>query len=276
MSENVKLPEQPHENFLKLSEEAAPAEPAHMQEVEAQMRRALGLFGAPRRQDAERPQPAAHAPRQAERPAAGAAHKRRFVQDGEVPVTVLHSARREHAADAPGSRLEAAEAAAATHQAARERAERALAEAHATIHDLQTKLGHAQLAKTELQAAAQREQETLAALRQELRATNERAVNAETTCEKLQRQLADLEAKLVEEQAARRAADLAREDAESLLRELDSSGPVDLPAKRPGRPPKTPGAVKPSRRAAAVAAEDGAEPVQWWLMPAKQPKRRKG
>ncbi|MBN8928143.1 MAG: hypothetical protein J0H19_16160, partial [Rhodospirillales bacterium] len=214
-------------------------------------------------------------PRQAERPAAGAAHKRRFVQDGEVPVTVLHSARREHAADAPGSRLEAAEAAAATHQAARERAERALAEAHATIHDLQTKLGHAQLAKTELQAAAQREQETLAALRQELRATNERAVNAETTCEKLQRQLADLEAKLVEEQAARRAADLAREDAESLLRELDSSGPVDLPAKRPGRAPKSTSAPKPSRRIAA-AGDETAEPVQWWLMPAKQPKRRKG
>jgi len=274
VSENVKLPEQPRDNFVKATTDAAPVEPAHMQEVEAQMRRALGLFGMPRRAEAERP-PAAPAPRAAERPVAGGGHKRRFVQDGEVPVTVLNSNRREHAAEAGGSRLEAAEAAVAMQQAARERAERALAEAQAIIHDLQTKLGHAQLAKTELQDAAQHDQETIIALRQELRAMNERVEAADAACEQLQRQVAELEAKLEQEQAARHEAELARADAEAIVRELDSPGPVDLPAKRPGRAPKSTSAPKPSRRIAA-AGDETAEPVQWWLMPAKQPKRRKG
>ena len=40
----------------------------------------------------------------------------------------------------------------------REQAERALADAQATIHDLQTKLGHANLAQTELQTVARRDQ----------------------------------------------------------------------------------------------------------------------
>ncbi|HET8995431.1 MAG TPA: hypothetical protein VFN42_02060 [Acetobacteraceae bacterium] len=160
-----------------------------MQAAEARMRRALGLEGgaklrAPER--AESPQ------RQAERFTPGHnghnGHKRRFVQDGEVPVTVVSSRR-----DAPGevlphrgpptgagpNRLEAAETALNQEIATRQQAERALHEAQAVIHDLQTKLGHAELARIEAVDGLHREQEAVAALRAELHACEERLRSAE-------------------------------------------------------------------------------------------------
>ena len=149
------------------------------------MRRALGLEGgASKGRQQDRPDAAQ---RQAERFTVG--HKRRFVQDGEVPVTVV-SSRRDSAGEAtphrgaPGtaapSRLEAAENALAHEITSRQQAERALAEAHATIHDLQTKLGHAELARAEAADGLHREQETIVVLRSELRACEERLHAAES------------------------------------------------------------------------------------------------
>jgi hypothetical protein len=142
-----------------------------MQAAEARMRRALGLEGgAAKARPQERQDPAQ---RQVERFAMG--HKRRFVQDGEVPVTVVSSRRdgtpdsaphRSPAATAAPSRLEAAENALAHEIATRQHAERACAEAQATIHDLQTKLGHAELARAEAADVLHREQETIASLRE--------------------------------------------------------------------------------------------------------------
>lgn len=137
------------------------------------MRRALGLEGgasAPRATDRTEP-----VPRAGDRFAQG--HKRRFVQDGEVPVTVVTGRRDGMAEPAPHrgpsvaaapSRLEAAESALAHETAARHQVERALAEAQAAVHDLQTKLGHAELARTEAVDGLRRERETMAALREEL------------------------------------------------------------------------------------------------------------
>jgi hypothetical protein len=131
VTEHAKQPDDPR--GLALSNEAndEPAgDTSPLQDVEAQMRRALGLFGLPRRQDAA--QPAATRPaRPADRLSLGSP-KRRFVQDGEVPVTVLNG-RRTSPTDAPVNRLEAVETAVASERAARERAERARAEAQATI-----------------------------------------------------------------------------------------------------------------------------------------------
>ena len=120
------------------------------------MRRALGLLGdAPRhRADADRPE-------QTGRTGGGfngGLHRRRFVQDGDIPVTVL---RRDPGLDAPAnriappvsvpssSRLQRTEAALAAETAARDKAERALNEAYGVVKDLQTKIGHAELAKNE-------------------------------------------------------------------------------------------------------------------------------
>lgn len=115
-------------------------------------------------------------------------HKRRFVQDGEVPVTVVSSRRdgpaemtphRGPSAGGGPSRLEAAEHALAHETSLRQQVERALAEAQATVHDLQTKLGHAELARVEAAEHLRREQETSGALRAELRACEERLRAAE-------------------------------------------------------------------------------------------------
>jgi hypothetical protein len=257
-----------------------------MQDVEAQMRRALGLFGAPRRQEPERPAPPAPN-RQTDR-FGPAGHKRRFVQDGEVPVTVLHG-RREHAADAPTNRLEAAETAAASEHSAREKAERALAEAQALIHDLQTKLGHANLARTELQEAARREHEAMTAIREDLAVKTQQLVAAEEARAAAEARLVVVEEEYASEQAARvqaeqlRAdAEKARERAERLLQELGTSEaePADLPARPVERAAST--AVGRSTRGRASARAEAStavdevepEPVQWWLMPAKKAKRR--
>jgi hypothetical protein len=294
VSDNAKLPEK-RQDFLSLTRDTASqapsvetdanGEPAYMQDVEAQMRRALGLFGGGvRKQEQERPAPSP-APRQTDRFAGGHAHKRRFVQDGEVPVTVLH-ARRDHPADAPQNRLEAVEAALNHERALREKAERALAEANATIHDIQTKFGHANLANAELQSAARRDHETIAALRAELREMSERTSAAETAQAKAEERVLLIEEEFAAEREARlelehklRMAEIARDSAEQLVRELDldSNGPIDLPARRPGRPPKAAAEGKPRSariRANRSADEPEPEPVQWWLMPAKKARRK--
>lgn len=117
-------------------------------DTELGVRRALGLDG----NGASQRQPQAHRP--AERFTADH-QKRRFVRDGEVPVVVVrgrqdHAGRSDNGTTAyPGNRVEAADAALRLERDARGRAERSLAEAQATIRDLQTKLGHAALAREE-------------------------------------------------------------------------------------------------------------------------------
>jgi hypothetical protein len=262
---------------------AAHASP--LQDVEARMRRALGLFGAPRRQDTE--QAAAIKPaRPADRFGAGG-HRRRFAQDGEVPVTMLNG-RRDHPADTPVSRLEVAETTAAAERSAREKAERALAEAQATIHDLQTKLGHASLVQTELHAAARRDQEAIAAARVELRATNERLAATEAAREQIRQRLSVVEQACAEERNARQQAERARRDAQAAraaterrLRKLDliAGEPADLPMHQPEKLRKARGAAKAKPRAPARRGKIGPaiaepEPVQWWSMNPKKRKRR--
>jgi hypothetical protein len=268
------------------SEPAGEASPLH--DVEAQMRHALGLYGVPRRPEAERaaaPKP----PRQADRFGAGG-QRRRFAQDGEVPVTVLHG-RRDHPTDAPVNRVEAAEAVAAAERSAREQAERALAEAQATIHDLQTMLGHASLVQSELQAAARRDQDTIAAVQAELGATCERLATADAACEKLQQRLSAIETAYADEQSVRRQAERARRDAEAArtvaerrLRQSDLTAgePVERTARRPGRPVKATTATTPAKprdparrgEAQPLAGVPEPEPVQWWLTSAKKTRRR--
>jgi hypothetical protein len=111
----------------------SPSDDSRLRATETQMRHALGLHGdTPRRSTSSGSQP----------------QRRRFVRDGEVPVTVI---RRDHQPDGePGTnQLDAARQAIRSEAAARERAERSLNEAQMTIRDLQTKLAHERLAKDE-------------------------------------------------------------------------------------------------------------------------------
>src|ERR1700722_494704 len=113
---------------------------ANLRATEAQMRHALGL-----RSDAPI-QPASDQP--ATLTIGSQPPRRRFVRDGEVPVTVVH--RDYQAGGSPGNnQLDIARQAIRAEAAARERAERSLNEAHMTIRDLQTKVAHERLAKDE-------------------------------------------------------------------------------------------------------------------------------
>jgi hypothetical protein len=247
------------------------ASPEQMQE--ARIRRAWGLDGeAPRMRLPERvdPQPA---PRPAERFTSGT-HKRRFVQDGEVPVTLVHGltgARREHhepsstRAATPTNRLEIAETALAAEISSREKAEKALIESQAMVQQLQTKLGHADLARQDAVAALQRERETIADLRAALAEAEARAV-------------AEAEATAVALEAARVVAEDALPVAQALPANNDETVVQPEPARR-GRKPKA--LATSAGRAGAAAAKNAdvtstrePKPIRWWVTPKRSTKAR--
>jgi len=225
-----------------------------LEAAEAQMRKALGLEGTTLRLplDSE-PEQREHGHRPAER-GAFSGHRRRFVRDGDVPVTVR---RRDPVAEPSRSRLQQVEAQVAAELAARTQAERALAEAQAQARDLQTKLGHAELTKDEALEAVRRNRETITELESEAaqqatlrRETEERAVQAEQA-------KAGLQASIEKERTARKAAENAlrlaeeaRNTAERLMRELSKAPPAHR------------------SRASKAVTEPEPEPIKWWLAPA--------
>jgi hypothetical protein len=273
VSENDKPNFETARSTLALTSEPAPAGDA-MQAAEERMRRALGLGGeqARPRPPQERANPVQ---RSAERFSAPG-HKRRFVHDGEVPVTLVHGLvpnRRDHPDGngtrggtnaQPTNRLEVAEAALAAEIATRERIERALAEAQAAVHDLQTKLGHAELARQEAVEVVRRERESAAGLHDSLH---------------------KLEAQVTVVQQAREAAEFALAE----LREHPPAPPQEVPEETPrprrGRRPRTEISAMADAVAAAIKPRKGAgrlrsteptpepKPIRWWLK--SRPKKKR-
>jgi hypothetical protein len=255
----------------------SPATAPPMDDAEQQMRRALGLYGdTPRpRTDGERSEPA-------QRAGGGfmqGVHRRRFVQDGEVPVTVV----RREVPDAahPGggqaaptsSRLQRVEAALAAETAGRERAERALHEAQAALQALQTKIGHNDLAKNEAVAASKRHLEEIVALKEELAAGAERLLEAETRASDIEEDMRAMRADLTEERRARKLA-------ERLLREASEEATPAVPYEiAPTPQPRDPIERIPARRGRPptvhAAPDVEPEPVKWWLLPAKTATKRR-
>jgi hypothetical protein len=248
------------------SNQAAP-----MDDAEQQMRKALGLSG-----DAPRPRPEGERTEPTNRLGAGflqGAHRRRFVQDGEVPVTVVRrdvpDAGHHGTGQTPptSSRLQRVEAALSAETSARESAEKQLHEARAALQALQTKIGHNDLAKEEAVAVSKRQAEEIVSVKEELAAANERLREIEAHTHDADTELEALRAELAEERRGRKLA-------ERLLREATEEAPVDVPPvpaqieripARRGRPP----AVR-----APVEVEEG-EPVKWWLLPAKTVAKRR-
>jgi hypothetical protein len=130
---------------------------------------------------------------------------------------------------------------------AREGAERLLASARTTIHDLETKLGHERLANDEVtqrtNAARLQIEEALTAVQEEL--ATERTVRARGERE---RDEAVVAARTAEQRLSRRTAVKAA---------LPPQAPVpgDQPPRRRGRPPNV------ARR---DVASDDSEIVEWW------------
>ena len=197
--------------------------------AELQMRRALGL-------DQETPpvSPPAYSPT----PSNGVHQRRHFARDGDVPVTIVHSD--------SGSRLQQLDAARQSvrqQTAAREEAERLLADARNTIHELETKLGHERLARDEVTQRFNSErlqiEEALTAVQEELE--TERTMRARAERE-------------------RDEAVVATQTAEQRLRQtvVKAASPAPLPEDQPrrrrGRPPKVVREVAP----------DDSDIVEWW------------
>lgn len=260
-----------------------------MDDAEVQMRRALGLQGDSNRSRPE-PERSESAPRPGGQFMQAGGHRRRFVQDGDIPVTIV---RREHSGDmlarpaaaTPSSnRLQRTEAALAAETATRERAERSLAEAQAMLRDLQTKLGHAALAKDEAAAALRREREEFASMRDAAAEQTARVHEAESRAEAAEVALGKIEDELQSERGARKVAERAlkqaiadKEAAERLLLDL-SSAPDPEPA--PVVPARRMQPVQAAPRRTKVAKvfvpepETEPEPVKWWLPKQEKARRR--
>jgi hypothetical protein len=246
-----------------------------MDDAEQQMRKALGLYG-----DAPRPRPDGERGESAQRTGGGfmqGVHRRRFVQDGEVPVSVV----RRDAPDAAhlgggqagptSSRLQRVEAALAAEASARERAERALHEAQAAVQALQTKMGHNDLAKSEAVAASKRHVEEIVTLREEIATGAERVREAEARSHDIEAELRSTRAELTEERRARKMAERLLQEAteDSALVTLPETAapqrdPVERVPARRGRPPTV-----------HTEPEVEPEPVKWWLLPAKTAAKRR-
>jgi len=295
LSENLKLRlenlagENQQERLTRASEPAT--DPRQADLAESQMRKALGLLGEGQRHRPE-PERQEQAHRAGER-FNGVVHRRRFVQDGDIPVTVL---RRDQGHETPAqrgvvptipptsSRLQRTEAALAAETAAREKAERSLAEVQALVHDLQTKIGHAELAKNEAVEALRQERDVITKLRADANGWEGRIQEALVQVRAAEQGAASCQEQLADERHARKAAEKAlrvsesaRETAEQLVRALsDESPPAPRriePAGRPGAKPEVVAAAarRPSAPNTPVAEP---EPVKWWLNPKSAAKRR--
>jgi hypothetical protein len=232
--------------------------------AEARMRLALGLGTRPAHSGqpatASSPVPATHD---------SGRQRRRFAQDGDVPVVILHRGRD---AEAGGeNKLAALTADLREERAARQKSERALDEANVLISSLKTKLKHAEMALEEKTLA---ESEARAQWDAVLVAEREARQQAETKAAESALALSLLERKM--ESAGKQ--NTASVEAAKPLPAPDLFGEPDAaPAPPPG--PKRQMSKKTVGRAArsAVAAppqpeqsaepagEDEDKPIEWWL-----------
>lgn len=214
----------------------SPSDEVRLRATETQMRRALGLNDAG---------PAKSEPGPATAPSNGP-HRpfRRFVRDGDVPVSVIH--RDDPAAATGTNQLDAARQTIRSLSVAREQAERQLSEAQNAVRDLQTKLAHERMAKEEairrVEAERQTVQQTLQSVQAELEAERDARASAE----------------------ARAAEAMVRcRDAEQRLRAVKDAGQQQTPyVGRPrGRPRKVVAVAEgmASTGVLAFEVEDGAE-----------------
>lgn len=214
----------------------SPSDEVRLRATETQMRRALGLHDTG---------PAKSEPGPAPAPSNGP-HRpfRRFVRDGDVPVSVIH--RDDPTAATGTNQLDAARQTIRSLSVAREQAERHLVEAQNAVRDLQTKLAHERMAKDEairrVEVERQTVQQTLQSVQAELEAERDARASAE----------------------ARAAEAMVRcRDAEQRLRAVKDSGQQSAPyTGRPRGRPRKIVAVAEDMASTGVLAfeiEDGAE-----------------
>ena len=250
------------------STKTPPADVPDIASAEERMRRALGLTGdragrsGQPRPEQSHPKPSAHPPVRgpsAPRP------RQRFVQDGDVPVTLVGRQRPQEAdlSAAASTSRGATEAALLQERAGRERAERSLQEALATVRDLQTKLGHAELARREASEAAQAARDAADALRaahQEREALWHKDLAAKRAV-RVAAEAALAEAAGARKPAARKIERMVSAAAPAAAEQGVAAESVQAVAKR---------ALKETCKGASTPRQREPQPVKWWLNSAKR------
>ena len=214
--------------------------------MEAEVRRALAKMG-------KTPAPAAHQPsRTSHRP------RHRFVRDGEEPVVVMkpQHERRGRSADpatlsdrSPENRLEAVETLLREERAARAQVEQALHAAQVTISDLQTKLGHAVLARDEALEA--------------VRAAEARMQDADA-CRTEERQQPISAAAAVTSDTPRRRGRPPGSSRGTMKAEPARAG-AEIEHKEVSTSSETPSALPSPGKQAARPRKPRQKPVKWWV-----------
>ena len=246
---------------------APPADVPDTTSDEERMRRALGLTGdRPVRAGQPRPGQSPSKP-SASLPVRGSSATRprhRFVQDGEVLVALVGRQRPQDADMSPAASTGRGAIEAALHQerAARERAERSLQEALATARDLQTKLGHAELAQREASETAQAARDAADALRV-AHQEHEARWHEDLAAERAARAVA--EAALAEAVSAAKLAERTRHPASVAAQDGAMQDGAAEPARAPAKR-----APKRTRKAVSTPRQPEPQAVKWWLTSAKR------
>ncbi len=230
------------------------------------MRRALGLTGDT---------PVRSTPHQSTIGGNGSHPQRRqFVRDGDVPVTIIHH----QSGGESANQLDAARQAIRTQAAARENAERLLEQAQSTIKDLQTKAGHAILARDEAIARTEADRKSLdpvvQSLRTELAAEKIAHERSEQALRDAQSTISSLTEKLHGAQQALTTvkAELAteRQKAQEASREpiaaatIKARANVDQPVETVRRPVGRPGKQPVVQTVDQPVRKPSEKPVKWW------------
>ena len=156
----------------------------------------------------------------------------------------------------------AVEAALRQERAARERAEQSLQEALATVRDMQTKLGHAELAHREASETAQAARDAADALRTAHQG-HEARWREDLAAERAARAVA--EAALAEAAGAGKSAERTRHPASVAAQDGAMQDGAAEPARAPAKR-----APKGTRKAASTPRQREPQPVKWWLNSARR------
>jgi len=221
--------------------------------AEARMRAALGLGSRPA-PSGNTPHTAAPAPisHDQTRP------RRRFAQDGDVPVVMLSRSRDTDGAS--DNRFAALTTELREEKSARARAERALDEANLSIQSLKTKLAHLEIACEE----KLREERALREQGDALRSTDQEArKQAETRAAEAALALSVAERRIAELEAAEKARAVA--PARDLFGDTEAPAAPRRGARRKSRPVATEPAAVAEADADIPEPDDEDKPIEWWL-----------
>ena len=217
--------------------------------AEARMRLALGLTGASRPASGGHQGGSSqnHGPQQGPSHDASRPQRRRFAQDGDVPVVMLNRGR--DAETGGENRVQALSSELRDERSGRIKAERALEEANLSIQSLKTKLAHAEMAFEERLREEREARNKVEALRTSDQSARQLAekkeVEAALAVSVLERRLSEVEAEAAAAKSALATATMAAAAVASAKTDLFGEAEPEMPVRK----------TRAGRRAAAPLLE---------------------